>query len=235
MSTNAKKNGKKKKTGKEIAVIVFAIFIAISMMIPSIGYIINYYNMQTQQQEHPVTAEQVDETFTKEIDQVNEKIKKDSNNADLYNELGNDYLQWASYATVLPVEGQDTAAVIKERTTKALDAFNASLEISTTEAGVVGKALALTMLNEPDQAETLLEGYLKDHPESTSAYQMLAQVFEIKGEQEKALETYEKMKNSTNDVKLQQRAQNAIDRIKNPEKSQQGESEQPSEESSNNN
>ncbi len=234
MSTTAKKNGKKKKTGKEIAVIVFAIFIALSMMIPSIGYIIN--NMQNQQESHPVTIQQVDETFTKKTDELNEKIKIDPKNANLYDELGNDYLQWASYASVLPVEGQDTAATVNGLKHKALDAFNASLEISTTEAGVVGKALSLTMLNDPDQAETLLEGYLKDHPESTAAYQMLAQVFEVKGEKEKALEAYEKVKSTTSDEKVKERAQEGIDRINNPQQAQQEDgSEQASDNSSNNN
>ncbi len=235
MSTSAKKKGKKKKTGKEIAVIVFAVFIAIAMMVPSLGYIINYFNMQNEQKEHPQTAQQVQDSFTEKVKELNEKIQIDPKNANLYDELGNTYLQWASFASALPQEGQDTNTLVKERAQQALDAFNNSLAISTTEAGVVGKALSLTLLNEPNEAETVLEDYLKDHPESTTAYQMLAQVFEIKGENDKAVETYKKMKDSTSDEKIKERAQKAIDRLNNPDQSQESsQAGDQSQESSNN-
>ncbi len=235
MSTKAKKNGKEKKTAKEIAVIVFSVFIAIAMMVPSIGMIVNYYNSQNQENQ-PVTAEQVDETFTKLINAAEEKIKANPNDTALYNELGTDYIQWATYTPLFAQEGQDTSALVTERYNKALDAYNASLNISTTEGAVVGKAFALEKLNDLGQAESTLEDYLKDHPESTSAYQMLASIFELKGDKEQAIDAYQKVKEMSSDEEAKKDAQSAIDRLNNSGQSQNSEGqEQTSEESSENN
>ncbi len=81
MSTTSNGNGKKKKTGKEIAVIVFSIFIAIAMMVPSIGYIVSYYKYQHQpqaaQQEQNLTPEQINQSFADIIKQYNELIEKE--------------------------------------------------------------------------------------------------------------------------------------------------------------
>ncbi len=234
MSTKAKKNGKEKKTAKEIAVIVFAIFIAVAMMVPSIGMIVSYYNSQNQ--DNTVTLEKVDETFGSMVSTVDAKIKEDPENTSLYNELGGDYMQWAAYTPLFAKEGQDISGLVTERYNKALDAFNASLDIKTTEGAIVGKAFVLSQLHDYSQAESVLEGYLKDHPESTSAYQMLASVFEDQDQKDKAIEAYQKVKETASDDKTKAEAQSAIDKLNNPEGAQaQDNSGQTSEGSSSNN
>ncbi len=215
MSKHTKANGKKKKTGKEIAVIFFAIFIAISMMVPSIGYIVSYYQYQNSQNEQ-ITPEQVNETFEKQIASLNESIAASPEDANLYGQLGSVYLQWASFSQYFPKEGDDVAALVTERANKALEAFNTSLEKGETENAVVGKSLALSTLGKAEEAKATLEGYLKDHPESVMALETLARAFEMEGNSEKAIETYEKLKAAAGEsnAEVSQKAQEAIDRIK---------------------
>ncbi len=221
-TTHGKGKGKEKKTAKEIAVIVFSIFIAISMMVPSIGAIINYYNYQKNQNQE-VTLEQVDETFTKQIDQIQAQIKAKPDDPYLYAQLGSSYIQWANLSKFFPQNGVDTNAIVQGHLTKAIEAYDSSLAIETTEPAVAGKALALSMLNKYDEAETVLGEYLKDHPESTSGYEMLAQIFEMQDEHDKAIEAYEKVKENASDSQqdVKDKAQESIDKIKAAQKAAQ--------------
>ncbi len=78
------------------------------------------------------------------------------------------------------------------------------------------------MLNKTDEAKSVLEGYLKDHPESTAAYGMLAHIFEAQGDNQKAIETYNKVKETTTDDNVKKQAQEEIDRIQGDKKSDEG-------------
>ena len=213
MSTTAKKNGKKKKTGKEIAVIVFAIFIALSMMIPSIGYIVNYYNNQEKMEHSHPTIEQVNETFGQTIENLENRIKEDPNSYELYDQLGDAYLAWAGNSYD-PNNFDGTIGRVGELSNKAIDAFDHSLDIETNERAILGKALALVLTQKPDQAKEVLETYLKNHPDSPDAYAMLAGLFEESNDTQKAIDTYQKMKDSTNDPKLKQQIDNKINKLK---------------------
>ncbi len=218
MSKNTNSKSKKKKTGKEIAVIVFAIFIAISMMVPSIGYIVSYYqyNQNGGQQTAPVTAEQVNETFQKQIDEINKSIEADPQNADLKADLGNVYLQWAGFTQYFPQDGVDLTALTNERVNKALEAFDASVQIKSTDSGVIGKSYALNMLQKTDEAISGLEAFVAENPESIAAYNALAQIYQSAGQSDKAVAAYEKMIELAPDTRqdIKDKAQAAIDQIK---------------------
>ena len=207
---------KQKITG--IAVGVFAVIMALSMMLPSLSYIFGN-NDQSQEQaaaeadqkqaeeaetseteEGEETAEEestdtgmdaVDANYKAVIDPLEAKLKENDQDLATLLNLGNDYMSWASDASTYAT---DDAGVehVNDLYQKAMDYFDRYLKLNDSVVVKASRAMCQLYSGDADGALEALEALTKEAPDYGPAWANIGLIHEYKGEQDEAKEAYQK-------------------------------------------
>ena len=183
---------KDKGKGKKVAIIIFAIFMSISMMVPSLSAIINGIQQQKQQDEHKLTAEQVDADMSKRIDELKAKVDKEPKEAQNWIDLGNGYLRWASFDQMFASEKKDQGTLTK-LFSQAMAAFEKGRSLGGSPQAEIGMSSCLYQQGKVEEAINLLETYNKEKKEDARVLRSLGTLYEAEGERNKAISAYKRI------------------------------------------
>ena len=203
----AKKARKQKITA--IAIGIFAVIMALSMMLPSLTYIFGNNDAPAEQeaeQAKPEENEDADETTEEEstdtgMDQVDAnyaavinpleaKLKENEKDLATLLNLGNDYMSWASDASMYATDDAGTAHV-NELYQKAMDYFDRYLELNDSVVVKASRAMCQLYSGDTDGALEALQALTKEAPDYGPAWANIGLIYEYKGEQDKAKEAYQ--------------------------------------------
>lgn len=155
----------------KIAVIVFAVIMALSMMLPSLASI---FTSDSADQASGETSEEadsggsdatsaettsmatVDATYTSEVNDLLARVEEDENDLAALLNLGNDYLQWAYTASFYASTDEENAHVT-ELYDNAIEYYDRYLALNDSNAAAVDRALAQYYKGDVDGAIAYLE------------------------------------------------------------------------------
>ncbi len=181
---------KRKRTGKEIAVIVMAIIVVISILLPSFASFVSGNKSQT------VTSfSSAQEIYKPKVDELQEKFDQDPTNAEAALSLANEEYRYGTNAIEYAStddEKSEADAIMQ----KAVDDFTTYLNLAgslTTfdeKNAVVTRALCNLYLGDASLATQQLKDLLKE-TNFAPAWQGLGMLYESQGNNNQAIEAYQ--------------------------------------------
>ena len=210
-----KKARKQKITA--IAVGAFAVIMALSMTLPSLSYIFGNNNQAEEQQAEQAKTEdskdaestedtdeateeeestntgmdQVDANYAAVINPLEAKLKENDKDLATLLNLGNDYMSWASDASMYAT---DDASVehVNDLYHKAMDYFDRYLELNDSVVVKASRAMCQLYSGDTDGALAALQALTEEAPDYGPAWANIGLIHEYKGEQDEAKKAYEK-------------------------------------------
>ncbi|MBQ9316270.1 MAG: tetratricopeptide repeat protein [Atopobiaceae bacterium] len=202
------KERKKKITG--IAIGVFAVIMALSMMLPSLTYIfgnnsgqIEQQEQEAQQQEEQAQSEDgeetetltgidlVDSNYAAVVDPLEAKLAENPKDLATLLSLGNNYMSWASEASGYAADDAASAHV-NELYQQAIDYFDQYLKLNDSAVVKANRAMCLLYSGDADAALAALQKLTEEAPDYGPAWANIGLIREYQGDQEAAKEAYQK-------------------------------------------
>lgn len=202
------KERRKKITG--IAIGVFAVIMALSMMLPSLTYIFGNNSGQTEQQEQEAQQQEeqaqsedgeetetltgidlVDSNYAAVVDPLEAKLAENPKDLATLLSLGNNYMSWASEASGYAADDAASAHV-NELYQQALDYFDQYLKLNDSAVVKANRAMCLLYSGDADAALAALQKLTEEAPDYGPAWANIGLIREYQGDQEAAKEAYQK-------------------------------------------
>lgn len=202
------KERNKKITG--IAIGVFAVIMALSMMLPSLTYIFGNNSGQTEQQEQEAQQQEeqaqsedgeetetltgidlVDSNYAAVVDPLEAKLAENSKDLATLLSLGNNYMSWASEASGYAADDAASAHV-NELYQQAIDYFDQYLKLNDSAVVKANRAMCLLYSGDADAALAALQKLTEEAPDYGPAWANIGLIREYQGDQEAAKEAYQK-------------------------------------------
>ena len=202
-------NARKQKI-TAIAIGIFAVVMALSMMLPSLTYIFGNPNAVPEEQEQASEdtsaseetttedessklsdMERIDANYHAVVDPLEAKLEKDPKDLASLLNLGKNYVSWASEASsyASDEEGQEHVSDLYD---KAMDYFDRYLELNDDNAVRVNRAMCQLYSGDFDGAQAALESPTENAPDYGPAWANLGLIYEYTGNTEQAKEAYQK-------------------------------------------
>ena len=202
------KERNKKITG--IAIGVFAVIMALSMMLPSLTYIFGNNSGQTEQQEQEAQQQEeqaqsedgegtetltgidlVDSNYAAVADPLEAKLAENPKDLATLLSLGNNYMSWASEASGYAADDAASAHV-NELYQQAIDYFDQYLKLNDSAVVKANRAMCLLYSGDADAALAALQKLTEEAPDYGPAWANIGLIREYQGDQEAAKEAYQK-------------------------------------------
>ena len=197
--------------GAKVALTVFAVLMALSMMLPSIAAIIGTSSSQdsssqSQSADSGSSADssdsgsssdstdavaQADEKYQPLVDALQTKLSSDSQNLATLLNLGKDYMAWG---VTVRYSGSTDASTshANELLEKAISYYDQYLALKDSGAVRVDRALCQYYEEEASEATAALEQLTQDMPDYGPAWANLGMLYESAGNSDQAREAYQK-------------------------------------------
>lgn len=181
---------KRKRTGKEIAVIVMAVIVVVSILLPSFATFVSGNKSQT-----ATSFSSAQEIYKPKVDELQTKFDQDPTNAEAALNLANEeYLYGSNAINYASTDDEKSEADAIMR--KAVDDFTTYLNLAgslTTfdeKNAVVTRALCNLYLGDDTLAIQQLKDLLKE-TNFAPAWQGLGMIYESQGNNNQAIEAYQ--------------------------------------------
>ena len=204
-----KKAHKQKLTA--IAIGVFAVIMALSMMLPSFTYIFGNNADESEQTEQQATSsdstddssstddqadtltdmERVDANYAAVVDPLEEKLADNPEDLAALLNLGKNYVAWASEASSYATDDEGTEHV-SSLYDKAMEYYDRYLELNDDNAVRVSRAMCQLYSGDFEGAQKALETVTENSPDYGPAWANLGLIYEYTGSTDKAKEAYQK-------------------------------------------
>ena len=206
----------KKERQKKLAAIgigIFAVVMALSMTLPSLSYIFgNNDNQAAEEQaaqeqaakqeekeseddaaeeESAVTIDTVDANYAAVVDPLEAKLAENSEDLATILNLGNDYMSWASEASIYATDDAGSAHVA-ELYDKAIGYFDQYLKLNDSAVVKSNRAMCHLYKGDVDTALQQLQDVTSETPDYGPAWVNIGIINEIKGDTDAAKEAYQK-------------------------------------------
>ena len=192
--------------GAKVALTVFAVLMALSMMLPSIAAIIGTSSpqdssSQSQSADSGSSSDssdgttdavaQADEKYQPLVDALETKLSSDSQNLATLLNLGKDYMAWG---VTVRYSGSTDASTshANELLEKAISYYDQYLALKDPGAVRVDRALCQYYEEETSEATAALEQLTQDMPDYGPAWANLGMLYESAGNSDQAREAYQK-------------------------------------------
>lgn len=203
-------------TGAKVALTVFAVLMALSMMLPSIAAIFGTSNTpddasQSQSQDSGSSSDssdsqdssdgstdastdavsRADEKYQPLVETLESKLASDSQNLATLLNLGKDYMAWG---VTVRYSGSTDASTshANELLEKAISYYDQYLALKDSGAVRVDRALCQYYEEETSEATAALEQLTQDMPDYGPAWANLGMLYESAGSTDQAREAYQK-------------------------------------------
>lgn len=208
-----KRERQKKLTA--IGIGVFAVIMALSMTLPSLSYIFgNNDNQAAEEQaaqeqaakqeeqesegeddaaeeESAVTIDTVDANYAAVVDPLEAKLAENSEDLATILNLGNDYMSWASQASIYATDDAGSAHVA-ELYDKAIGYFDQYLKLNDSAVVKSNRAMCHLYKGDADTALQQLQDVTSETPDYGPAWVNIGIINEIQGNTDAAKEAYKK-------------------------------------------
>ena len=197
-----------------IGVGIFAVIMALSMMLPSLSYIFgNSDEQQAAQEQAAAEAEAakqaaedeeseeetpdltgvalVDANYAAVVDPLKAKLEENPEDLATLLNLGNDYMAWANEASAYATEDEDTQHV-KDLYDQAMAYFDSYLELNDSSAVKTNRALCQLYAGDTDAAVEALQKLVEETPDYGPAWANLGMIYEYQSKRDEAKEAYQK-------------------------------------------
>jgi tetratricopeptide (TPR) repeat protein len=189
----------------KIAVIVFAVIMALSMMLPSLASIFTSDSASDAASQADSTGSDaaatttqttsvatIDAAYSSEVEDLKARLEEDENDLAALLNLGNDYLQWAYTASMFASTDEETAHV-DELYDLSIEYYDRYLALNDSNAAAVDRALALYYKGDVDGAIA----YLEERSQGAGAeygpvWANLGMMYESQGDTDAAESAYNK-------------------------------------------
>ena len=192
--------------GAKVALTVFAVLMALSMMLPSIAAIIGTSSSQDSSSQSQSAdsgsssdssdgttdaVAQADEKYQPLVDALETKLSSDSQNLATLLNLGKDYMAWG---VTVRYSGSTDASTshANELLEKAISYYDQYLALKDSGAVRVDRALCQYYEEETSEATAALEQLTQDMPDYGPAWANLGMLYESAGNSDQAREAYQK-------------------------------------------
>lgn len=191
---------KRKRTGKEIAVIAISIIMVVSILLPSFTMLFGGDKTKT-----PSSFSQTNEIYQPKIDELQRKIADNPSSATDQLALADTTYRYGQYAMqYASTDDEETQAKsIMQAAAAEYAAYLAlagSLETYEEKNAVVSRAFCNLYVGNDDEAIQQLQDLLKE-TNFAPAWQALGMIYESKGKNNQAIEAYQKAIDAPQDSK----------------------------------
>lgn len=195
---NAQKAPDKKKGGlstpAKVLIVVFAVLMALSLMLPSLAAVFNVATGNTQG-DQTITAEDlvnaVNEQYSSQVEDLQSQLADDPDNDDLRKQLADAEMGWAAALSYYGTTDQETLDAY-DHAKAARDDYDAYLKDNPDDDEVLtSRAMSSYYAGDTDEAVSELEQITSSSPDYAPAWANLGMLYEVKGETEKATEAYQ--------------------------------------------
>jgi len=200
------KERKKKITA--VAIGVFAVIMALSMMLPSLTYIFGNNDQPVQEEQEADQDAQtetedseetetltgvdlVDSNYAAVVDPLEAKLAENPKDLATLLSLGNNYMSWASEASAYAADDAGTAHV-NELYQQAIDYFDQYLKLNDSAVVKANRAMCLFYSGDADAALKALQKLTKEAPDYGPAWANIGLIREYQGDLDAAKEAYQK-------------------------------------------
>lgn len=180
-------------TPAKVVVVVFAVLMALSLMLPSLAAVFNVVTgkaqgSQTVSSEDLVKA--IDEQYSSQVDDLAAQLEADPDDADVALQLANAELGWAAglryYGTT-----DEVAQRAQEQAESARTHYDVYLKAHEGDAeALTSRAMAAFYAGDTDEAVKELEAVTSSSPDYATAWANLGMLREVGGDTEGAVEAY---------------------------------------------
>lgn len=214
------KSGKRNiGTGAKVVIVVFAVLMALALMLPFLSTIVASNNeaqssSQSQSDSSSSTDSSTDssddssaddvsldgvpenlqstaKTYAGTVQTLESKLDDDPNNLATLINLADDYMNWG-YASLKSSSSDDEKSYSNALLQKAVEYFDRYLALHDSNSAKVNRALCQYYLGDTDGATKALEQITTDAPNFGPGWANLGLVYEQAGETQKAIDAYQK-------------------------------------------
>ena len=199
--TPAQARADRKKRVTTIAIVVFAVIMAISMMMPSCSAIVgNNQAGESAKKESTSSAKatstsdslkKLDSSYEESLASLQKRLKKNPKDLAALLNLGNGYMSWGYQAASLSTTDAEKAHV-NDILGKAIDYFDQYLQLNDSDTVKVNRALCQFHQGDTDAALQALRKVTEDSPKFPLGWANLGMVYESKGQTGNAQAAYKK-------------------------------------------
>ena len=199
-----------------IGIGVFAVIMALSMMLPSLTYIFGNKNPEVQQKQAQEQAEaekqkeeseqtkteseeknltgvaKVDSDYKAVVEPLEAKIQQNDKDLASLLSLGENYASWASQVSAYAASDESAKAHADELYKKSLDYYDKYLAVNDSQIVKASRAMVQYSSGDQDGAKAALEQLTKDDPNFSVAWLDLGMVYESESKTDEAKKAYEK-------------------------------------------
>lgn len=202
-----KRARKQKITG--IAIGIFAVVMALSMMLPSLTYIFGNNDQPAEQQTQEETKstdtsnedeteeetltgmDLVDSNYKAVVDPLEQKLSENPEDLATLLSLGNNYMSWGTDASSYASDDAGTQHV-NELYGKAVSYYDSYLELNDSVVVKASRAMCFLYSGDTDKALDSLKSLTEEAPDYGPAWANMGLIYEYQGENEKAEDAYQK-------------------------------------------
>lgn len=189
-----------------IVLIVFIVLMALSMMLPSLTYLVAG-NSSADSQDSPQTsdtssdssdsssddssADAIDSRYQALVDAQQKKLDSDPNNLAALLNMGNDYMKWGVALLQASSADADTSHAY-DVLDNAVATYDKYLALNDSSAVKVDRALCQYYAGDTDDAISSLEALTQEDPNYGPAWASLGMLYQVKGSTDSAKNAYNK-------------------------------------------
>ena len=199
-------------TGMKIAIGVFSLFIAISMMLPSLASI--FSNSQKQNQNHQNSPEAINQVYQKQAEEKESAIQSNPDNLPAHLDLARTYLSWGM---ALKSSSQDDSVQKQslQLINKAIAEYDTYLASNDSDEVRVDRAIAQFYAGDQTGAVEALKAVTDRSPDYANGWLNLGMMYRVTDQVDLAKEALQKAieKDSDNSAGVRDNAQKVLDAL----------------------
>lgn len=194
------KKQRRKRTGKEIAVIVVSVIMVVSILLPSFSQI---FSTGSSSSSYPTSFDDATDIYSPEVEEYKEALDKNANDQAAMLNLANAYYQWGIYATSY-ADGDDQTTEATELLKNAQDTYTSyldavgSLDSDDAKTAAINRAYCYYYEGDTDKALELL-AQVADETNYAQAWANLGMMYENQGDTSQAESAYQKAIDASGD------------------------------------
>lgn len=199
-------------TGMKIAIGVFSLFIAISMMLPSLANI--FSNSQKRNQTQQRSPEAINQVYQKQVEEKESAIQSNPDNLPAHLDLARTYLGWGM---ALKSSSQDDSVQKQslQLINKAIAEYNTYLASNDSDEVRVDRAIAQFYAGDQTGAIDTLKAVTDRSPDYAKGWLNLGMMYRVTDQVDLAKEALQKAieKDSDNSAGVRDNAQKILDAL----------------------
>ncbi|MBF0911457.1 MAG: tetratricopeptide repeat protein [Atopobiaceae bacterium] len=200
-------------TGMKIAIGAFSLFIAISMMLPSLANIFSNSRNRGQQKQQ-ASPESINQTYQKQIQDKESQLQQNPDNLPAHLDLAQTYMSW-SMALKNASKDQDNQQHATELINKALAEYDTYLASNDSDEVRVSRAIAQYYSGDQSGAVDALKAVTERSPDYASGWLNLGMMYRVTDQIDLAKEALQTAieKDPDNSAGVKQNAQKILDAL----------------------